>query len=90
MGQLPAPSLVTQTVASTNKKGSHVTAKVGGMDYLVLVDSGADRSVIPKTVWMAITKGGVGWLNIWEMCWLLMAGACVYQECGRQFVSSTR
>lgn len=31
---------------------------VGGVDFLVLVDSGADRSVIRKKLWMTITKGG--------------------------------
>lgn len=36
----------------------YVAAKVGGSSLLLLVDSGAALSVIPKQVWMTITKGG--------------------------------
>lgn len=58
MGPPPAP-LETLTVACS-RKGSHVAAKVGGVESLVLVDSGADRSIIPKSLWLTLTNGGCG------------------------------
>lgn len=46
-----------------SRKGSHVAAKVGGVESLVLVDSGADRSIIPKSLWLTLTHGGCGLLD---------------------------
>lgn len=59
-GQLPAPEHVVTTVASASNHGGsgYIAAKVGGVDSLLLVDSGATLSVIPKEVWLTITKGG--------------------------------
>lgn len=57
MGQMSTPILTAQTLVSSNKKGSHVRAKIGGFESMVLVDSGADRSIMPKHLWETITKG---------------------------------
>ena len=60
VGQLPAPECTVTTVASASNHGGsgYIAAKVGGLDFILLVDSGATLSVIPKGVWLAITKGG--------------------------------
>lgn len=58
-GQLPVPEYTgTSATASTHGGSGYIAAKVGGLDSLLLVDSGATLSVIPKWVWLAITKGG--------------------------------
>lgn len=61
-GQLPAPKDVVTTVASAIDHGGsgYIAAKVGGVDSLLLVYSGATLSVIPKEVWLTITKGRGG------------------------------
>lgn len=47
-------------VAPDNLKGGsgYLRAKIGGFDCHVLVDTGASRSVIPKQLWLSVTKGG--------------------------------
>lgn len=59
-GPLPAPESIEKTVASASKHGGsgYIAEKVGGVDSHLLVDSGATLSIIPKQVWLVITKGG--------------------------------
>lgn len=47
-------------VAPDNLKGGsgYLRAKIGGFDCHVLVNTGASRSVIPKQLWLSVTKGG--------------------------------
>lgn len=56
---MSAPSS-TLTMALDGLKGGsgYLKAKIGGFDCYVLVDTGASRSVIPKHLWLSITKGG--------------------------------
>ena len=63
-GQLPAPKYNGTTVALASKHGGsgYIANKVG-VDSLVLVDSGATLVVIPKQVWLEITKGRVELLD---------------------------
>uniref|UniRef100_A0A8C5BZ39 Peptidase A2 domain-containing protein n=1 Tax=Gadus morhua TaxID=8049 RepID=A0A8C5BZ39_GADMO len=49
----------TYAASTSNQGGSGYTgAKIGALDSLLLVDSGATLSVIPKQLWLEITKGG--------------------------------
>lgn len=59
-GQLPAPNHTVTSVASAGRLGGagYIMGKVGGVETLMLVDSGATLSVIPKTLWSDMTKGG--------------------------------
>lgn len=47
-------------MASTSSYGGsgYIAAKIGASDSLLLVDSGATLSVIPKQLWLDLTKGG--------------------------------
>lgn len=56
---MPAPP-PSQSVASTSDVGgsAYLAAKVDGLECMVLVDSGANRSIIPQQIWSTITKGG--------------------------------
>lgn len=60
VGLLPAPKRIGTSVASARNPGGsgYIAAKVGALDSLLLVDSGATLSVIPKQVWLDITKRG--------------------------------
>lgn len=53
----PLPSL---SMAPDGLKGGsgYLKAKIGGFECHVLVDTGASCSVIPKQLWLTITKGG--------------------------------
>ncbi len=81
-GQLPAPKYTGTTAASASNHGGsgYIAAKVGGVASLFFVDNGATLSVIPQQVWIAITKGGSGWVRVgsWldtrEMFLLQMVG----------------
>ncbi|XP_063063732.1 basic salivary proline-rich protein 2-like isoform X2 [Engraulis encrasicolus] len=46
--------------ASSSYQGGsgYIEAKIGGSESLLLIDSGATLSVIPKQIWLDITKGG--------------------------------
>lgn len=44
--------------ASSYGGSGYIAAKIGMSDSLLLVDSGATLSVIPKQLWLDITKGG--------------------------------
>lgn len=61
VGPLPAPQRIGAYVASASNYGGsgYIAAKVGASDSFLLVDSGATLSVIPKQLWLDITKGGV-------------------------------
>uniref|UniRef100_A0A8C2G0P5 Peptidase A2 domain-containing protein n=1 Tax=Cyprinus carpio TaxID=7962 RepID=A0A8C2G0P5_CYPCA len=49
----------TYAASASNQGGSgYIGAKIGASDSLLLVDSGATLSVIPKQRWLEITKGG--------------------------------
>lgn len=60
VGPLPTPTHPFRTVASAsvNDGSAYVATKIGGLESLLLVDSGAALSVIPKQVWLSITNGG--------------------------------
>lgn len=55
---MPAPSS-SLTVASTGDAGgsAYLAAKVGGLECVVLVDSGANQSIIPLQIWSTISQG---------------------------------
>lgn len=57
---MPAPSSSVSTRALEEATGGsgYLAAKIGGSSRHVLVDTGATRSVIPKQIWLSITKGG--------------------------------
>ena len=60
VGLMPVPRRFSTYAASTSNKGGsgYIGAKIGALDSLLLVDSGATLSVIPKQLWLEITKGG--------------------------------
>lgn len=60
MGQMPAPMLTTGKLASVSAKGAgvFVTGKVGGCETRLLIDTGAQVSIVPKQFWLNVTKGG--------------------------------
>lgn len=51
------PSLSTVAPDSLKGGSGYRKAKVGGFDCHVLVDTGASCSVIPKQLWLSVTKG---------------------------------
>ena len=59
-GQLPAPNDTITSLASAGRLGGagHIMGKVGGVETMLLVDSGATLSIIPKSLWSDMTKGG--------------------------------
>ena len=59
-GQLPASTHAITSVASAGRLGGvgYIKGKVGGVETLLLVDSGATLSIIPKSLWLDMTKGG--------------------------------
>ena len=52
---LPLPGLASR---SQRGSGLYLQAKIGGSDSCVLVDTGAEVSIIPKAIWLSLTKGG--------------------------------
>uniref|UniRef100_A0A3B3SMD4 Peptidase A2 domain-containing protein n=1 Tax=Paramormyrops kingsleyae TaxID=1676925 RepID=A0A3B3SMD4_9TELE len=58
-GQMLAPSAVSSmALDGVQGRSGYLKAEIGGFDCYVLVDTGASCSVIPKHLWLAITKGG--------------------------------
>uniref|UniRef100_A0A668B003 Peptidase A2 domain-containing protein n=1 Tax=Myripristis murdjan TaxID=586833 RepID=A0A668B003_9TELE len=59
-GPMPAPLPAVSTRALEKAEGGsgYLAAKIGGSSCHVLVDTGASHSIIPKQVWLSITKGG--------------------------------
>lgn len=55
---MPAPSLPKVAYSGGTGGSGYLAAKVGGFESMVLVDSGAALSVIPKQVWLIATNGG--------------------------------
>lgn len=53
-------SLFFPGLALRNQTGSgmYLQAKIGGFDSRVLIDTGADVSIIPKSIWLSFTNGG--------------------------------
>lgn len=60
-GRYSRPTVCPRVDSGTNyhRGSAYIAAKVGGLDSLLLVDSGATLSVISKQVWLTIMKGGV-------------------------------
>lgn len=59
---MPAPSLVKSTrlaLCNQPSSGVYLNAKIGGSDVHLLLDTGAQASIIPKHVWLQLTEGGV-------------------------------
>ena len=58
-GQMPAPFSHLVGMASHNQNGPdmYLRAKIGGSECHVLVDTGANASIIPKSVWLSVTNG---------------------------------
>uniref|UniRef100_A0A668AJ95 Peptidase A2 domain-containing protein n=1 Tax=Myripristis murdjan TaxID=586833 RepID=A0A668AJ95_9TELE len=59
-GPMPAPLPAVSTRALEKAEGGsgYLAAKIGGSSCHVLVDTRASHSIIPKQVWLSITKGG--------------------------------
>ncbi len=58
---MPAPSLVNFTrlaLCSQPSSGVYFNAKIGKSDVHLLLDMGAQASIIPKYVWLQLTGGG--------------------------------
>ncbi|XP_010786554.1 retroviral-like aspartic protease 1 [Notothenia coriiceps] len=53
------PPASSTEVPDSRKGGSgYLKAKIGGFDCHVLVNTGASCSIIPKQLWLSVTKGG--------------------------------
>ena len=57
-GPMPAPSLPTVAYSCGAGGSAYLAAKIGGLESMVLIDSGACLSVIPKQIWLTATNGG--------------------------------
>lgn len=55
---MPAPLPSIHLAYSNKESGVYLNAKVGGLMSSLLIDTGAQASVISKSVWLQITKGG--------------------------------
>lgn len=57
---MPAPTSVSDKLASVSTTGSGVflTGKVGGCETRLLIDTGAQVSIVPKQFWLSVTNGG--------------------------------
>uniref|UniRef100_A0A3P9JN09 Peptidase A2 domain-containing protein n=1 Tax=Oryzias latipes TaxID=8090 RepID=A0A3P9JN09_ORYLA len=58
-GPMPAPTCERNAAFKSLMGGSgYLKAKIGGFDCHALIDTGASRSVISKSMWLVITNGG--------------------------------
>ncbi len=59
-GQMPAPTSVSDKLVSVSTTGAGVflTGKVGGCETRLLIDTGAQVSIVPKHFWLNVTNGG--------------------------------
>uniref|UniRef100_A0A3P9HJN9 Peptidase A2 domain-containing protein n=1 Tax=Oryzias latipes TaxID=8090 RepID=A0A3P9HJN9_ORYLA len=58
-GPMPAPTCEKNAPFKSLMGGSgYLKAKIGGFDCHALIDTGASRSVISKSMWLVITNGG--------------------------------
>lgn len=57
---MPAPLSRSVGMASHSQNGSemYLRAKIGGSEFRVLIDTGANASIIPKSLWLNLTNGG--------------------------------
>uniref|UniRef100_A0A8C1LF44 Peptidase A2 domain-containing protein n=2 Tax=Cyprinus carpio TaxID=7962 RepID=A0A8C1LF44_CYPCA len=60
VGQMPAPTAASDKLASVSTTGAGVflTGKIGGCETRLLIDTGAQVSIVPKQFWLNVTNGG--------------------------------
>lgn len=57
---MPAPTVVPDKLASVSATGAgdFLTGKIGGCETRLLIDTGAQVSIVPKQFWLNVTNGG--------------------------------